>query len=176
MGSDRLESIRQAVWMCCGNLIPSDLSLVPGTFTAPQTYCEVQRKVALGANINWIGKCSLLFSNYEINNSCVFSVPIGTNCTRAVRRNKHCNPCFLGTGILLKENEFSMTSEGKVSIRNLVASLQNLLSESLWYTGVIALFKDKWAPFKGHQRKTSAELFSPNRKRALSLKTIVLVP
>lgn len=112
--------------MCCGNLIPSDLSLVPGTFTAPQTYCEVQKESCFGCKykLNW-EMFSLLFSNYEINNSCVFSVPIGTNCTRAVRRNKHCNPCFQGTGILLKENEFSMTSEGKVSIRNLVASLQN---------------------------------------------------
>ena len=87
---------------------------------------KFKRKVALGANINLNWEMfSLLFGNYEINNSCVFSVPIGSNCTRAVRRNKQYNPCFQGTGVLLKEKEFSMTREGKVSIRNLVASLQN---------------------------------------------------
>ena len=51
---ERLKSIRWAMWMCFGNLmhhaVRSDLSLVPGTFTEPQTYCEVQRESCFGWN------------------------------------------------------------------------------------------------------------------------------
>lgn len=87
-----------------------------------QPTVQLKRKVALGRKMSLIrGVVSLLFGNYELNNSYISSVSV----TVPGQWRRIVWPLASGNWPLLKENELSVRGVGKFNIRYPTASPQN---------------------------------------------------